>query len=221
MRWLTVRQGWRAVGRATAETPERTAAAAGCGLVPWLSILLAAFGLLWSFNRSVDTSLPPPQLILVAGGYEYRERHAARLAGASGLPVLVTGGISRDYGIRLFRAAQVPSSQVSRDDRAQDTLENFTTSLATLRDRKVNHVLLVTGSDHMPRALLVGRIVAGSRGIRITPEAVDCGEDCHPESPLKRLADAGRALIWAVSGHDVKRWLLPARPLKLDHPAGR
>ena len=221
MRWLTVRQGLRAVGRATAETPERTAAAAGCGLVPWLSILLAAFGLLWLFNRSVETSLPPPQLILVAGGYEYRERHAARLAGTSGLPVLVTGGISRDYGTRLFRAAQVPSSQVSRDDRAQDTLENFTTSLATLRDRKVNHVLLVTGSDHMPRALLVGRIVAGSRGIRITPEAVACGEDCHPESPLKRLADAGRALIWAVSGQDVKRWLLPVQSLQPGQRAGR
>ena len=220
MRWLMVRQGLRAVGRANGETPE-PAAAVGCGLVPWLSILLGACGLIWFFNTSGEAPSPPPQLILVAGGYEYRESHAARLAGESGLPVLVTGGISRDYGNLLFRAAQVPSSQVSRDDRAHDTLENFTTSLAALRNRKVRHILLVTGADHMPRALLVGRIVAGSRGIRITPEAVDCGEDCHPESPLKRLADAGRALIWAISGQDVKHWLLPARSLHPDHPASR
>ena len=217
MRWSMGRQRWRVAAR----VPGQARATAGFGLVEWLSVLLVTFGIVWLLGRSDESPAPAPQLILVAGGYEYRERHAARLARESGLPVLVTGGISHDYGTRLFRTAQVPSNQVSRDDRAHDTLENFTTSLAALRQRKVRHILLVTGSDHMPRALLVGRIVAGSRGILVTPEAVDCGEDCHPESPLKRLADAGRAVVWAITGHDLKHVLSPVQDSSPAHPASR
>ncbi|WP_257242929.1 hypothetical protein [Candidatus Synechococcus spongiarum] len=80
--------------------------------------------------------------------------------------------------------------------------------MAELKQRQVRHLLLVTGVDHMPRASLVGHIVAGSRGIQVTPVPVDCADVCVWESPLKVAADALRAVIWVVSGQDVKRLVL-------------
>lgn len=173
-----------------------------------LSALGMGLGIWWLLRTSGQHPVQPPQLILVAGGFEYRERHAARLAREHDLPVLVSGGLSADYGRALFVEEGVQGPQLSRDDQASDTLENFTTLLAELKQRQVRHLLLVTGVDHMPRASLVGRIVAGSRGIQVTPAPVDCAESCVWESPLKVAADGLRAVIWVVSGQDVKTLVL-------------
>ncbi|WP_025782194.1 YdcF family protein [Candidatus Synechococcus spongiarum] len=173
-----------------------------------LSALGMGLGMWWLLRTSSQHPVQPPQLIFVAGGFEYRERHAARLAREHNLPVLVSGGLSADYGRALFVEEGVQGPQLSRDDQAGDTLENFTTLLAELQQRQVRHLLLVTGVDHMPRASLVGRIVAGSRGIQVTPAPVDCGNACIWESPLKVAADGLRAVIWVVSGQDVKTLVL-------------
>ena len=176
-------------------------------LIPMLK-LASALGMglaMWGLLRTAGQHpVHPPQLILVAGGFEYRERYAARLARERNLPVLVSGGLSAEYGRALFFEEGVQEGQLSRDDQANDTLENFTTLLAELKRRQVRHLLLVTGMDHMPRAALVGRIVAGSRGIQVTPAPVDCGDACIRESPVKVAADGLRAVIWVVSGRDVK-----------------
>ena len=177
-------------------------------LMKVLSALAMGLGMGWLLRTASQYPVHPPQLIFVAGGFEYRERHAARLAREHNLPVLVSGGLSADYGRALFFEEGVRAPQLSRDDRASDTLENFTTLLAELKQRQVRHLLLVTGVDHMPRASLVGHIVAGSRGIQVTPAPVDCGESCVWESPLKVAADALRAAIWVVSGQDVKTLVL-------------
>ena len=173
-----------------------------------LSALGMVLGMWWLLRTSSQYPVQPPQLILVAGGFEYRERHAARMAREHNLPVLVSGGLSSDYGRALFVEEGVQGPQLSRDDQAGDTLENFTTLLAELKQRQVRHLLLVTGVDHMPRASLVGRIVAGSRGIQVTPVPVDCGDACFWESPLKVAADGLRAVIWVVSGQDLKTLVL-------------
>ena len=75
-----------------------------------------------------------------------------------------------------------------------------------LRRARVRHVLLVTSSDHMNRALLVGRLVAGSRGITLTPVAVPCGARCLPEGRRKVWGDGLRAALWVLTGRDLRSW---------------
>jgi uncharacterized SAM-binding protein YcdF (DUF218 family) len=145
-----------------------------------------------------------PQLILVLGGEPAREQWAARIARRSRLPVLVSGGTNPEFARWVFARAGLPPGRVRLDYRARDTLGNFTTVADDLRRSGVRHVLLVTSEDHMDRALLVGRVVAGSRGIRLTPAPVPCAPRCLPESRRKIWGDGLRALVWVVSGRDLR-----------------
>jgi uncharacterized SAM-binding protein YcdF (DUF218 family) len=148
---------------------------------------------------------PAPQLILVLGGDADRERVAAHLARTDGLPVVVSGGTNPEYATWLFREREgLPADQVRLDYRARDTLTNFTSLVDDLHRSRIRHALLVTSSDHMDRALLVGRIVAGSRGIHLTPVPVPCGTACVTESRAKVWGDGVRALVWVLSGRDLR-----------------
>jgi uncharacterized SAM-binding protein YcdF (DUF218 family) len=170
-------------------------------------LLAAAAGLVWLSRGWWWPSPPPPQMILVLGGDVARERKAAELARRDGLPVVVSGGSNPEYAHWLFSQSGVGGGRVLLDYRARDTLSNFTSVVADLRRARVRHVLLVTSSDHMERALLVGRIVAGSRGITLTPVAVPCGARCMPESPSKVWGDGARALLWVLTGRDLRSWV--------------
>jgi len=171
-----------------------------------LAVLLLAGGLLW-LSRGWWWPAPPPQMILVLGGDVAREQEAAALAARQGLPVVVSGGSNPEYARWLFEQRQgLPPSQVQLDYRARDTLSNFTSLVDDLRHARIRHALLVTSSDHMDRALLVGRIVAGSRGIHLTPVSVDCADRCQPEGRRKIWGDGIRAALWVLSGRDLKSW---------------
>jgi uncharacterized SAM-binding protein YcdF (DUF218 family) len=172
-----------------------------------LPLALAATGLLWLSRGWWLPQPPPPQMILVLGGDADREKVAARLARHDGLPVVVSSGTNPEYARWLFEQREgVPPSRLQLDYRATDTVTNFTSLVDDLRRARIRHALLVTSSDHMQRALLVGRIVAGSRGIHLTPVAVPCGDRCRIESRRRVWGDGLRALIWVVSGLDVRRW---------------
>ena len=98
-------------------------------------------------------------MILVLGGDVAREQRAAELAQHDGLPVVVSGGSNPEYAHWLFQQREgLPSHQVQLDYRAHDTLSNFTSLVDELRRARIRHALLVTSTDHMPRALLVGRM---------------------------------------------------------------
>jgi uncharacterized SAM-binding protein YcdF (DUF218 family) len=126
-------------------------------------------------------------MILVLGGDKDRELVAADLARRDGLPVVVSGGTNPEYAHWIFEEREgLPSHQVQLDYRASDTLSNFTSLVDDLHKARIRHALLVTSSDHLERALLVGRIVAGSRGIQLTPVAVNV----RP-SPGSCLANSG------------------------------
>ncbi|SAY40005.1 hypothetical protein [Candidatus Synechococcus spongiarum] len=71
-------------------------------MLKWLSVLAMGLGMGWLLRTASQHPVQPPQLIFVAGGFEYRERHAARLAQEHNLPVLVSGGLSAAYGRALF-----------------------------------------------------------------------------------------------------------------------
>ena len=179
---------------------------------PWgLVALLLAGGFLWLSRGWWWPAPPPAQMILVLGGDLAREREAAALAARRGLPVVVSGGSNPEYAHWLFEQRQgLPSHQVQLDYRARDTLSNFTSLVDDLRQARIRHALLVTSSDHMDRALLVGRIVAGSRGIHLTPVPVSCADLCQPEGRRKVWGDGLRAAVWVLSGRDLKGWAGPA-----------
>ena len=186
----------------------------------WWPLALAAAGLLWLSRGLWLPPLPPPQLILVLGGDVAREQEAARLARRLGLPLLVSGGSNPEYATWEFRREGLHPGQVLLDYRARDTLSNFTSVVDDLKRSKVRNLLLVTSSDHMPRALLVGRIVAGSRGIGLTPVEVPCGQHCNPERRGKVWGDGLRAALWVVTGRDL-RWWAAERFAPLLDGAGR
>ncbi len=170
-------------------------------------LLVGGLGLLWLSRGWWWPSPPPPQMILVLGGDTQREVFAARLAHEDGLPVIVSSGSNPEYANWLFREREgLAPDQVQLDYRARDTLSNFTSLVDDLRRARIRHALLVTSSDHMNRALLVGRIVAGSRGIRLTPVPVPCGQLCVVEGRRKVWGDGVRALLWVISGRDLKGW---------------
>ena len=179
---------------------------------PWgLLALLLAGGFLWLSRGWWWPAPPTPQMILVLGGDVAREREAAALAARQGLPVVVSGGSNPEYAHWLFEQRQgLPPHQVQLDYRARDTLSNFTSLVDDLRHARIRHALLVTSSDHMGRALLVGRIVAGSRGIHLTPVPVSCGDRCQPEGRRKVWGDGLRAAVWVLSGRDLRGWAGPA-----------
>jgi uncharacterized SAM-binding protein YcdF (DUF218 family) len=172
-----------------------------------LGAALAGLAMLWLSRGWWLPPAPPAQMILVLGGDVDREKVAARLASHDGLPVVVSGGTNPEYARWLFQERErLPSSRVRLDYRATDTVTNFTSLVDDLRRARIRHALLITSSDHMARAMLVGHIVAGSRGIQLTPIAVPCGSSCHPEGRRRVWGDGLRALIWVVSGQDIRHW---------------
>ena len=159
-----------------------------------------------------------PQRILVLGGDADRERIGLRLARQLALPLVVSGGTNPEYAQWLMEHEGLGKNEVRLDYRAQDTLGNFTSLVDELEGEGVEHVLLVTSEDHLPRALIVGGIVAGSRGIRLTGVPVSCAERCRRESMGKRWVDGLRALAWVISGRDRKPWALRQWPELFSQP---
>ena len=216
----------RAVSRRRAKAAPRRRRGLLSRLVRWRGLLVlgAAGTLLWLSRSWLLPPVPPPQLILVLGGDVDRERLAARLASADGLPVVVSSGSNPEYARWLFQRQGLDRHQVQLDYRAHDTLTNFTSLVDELKQSQVRHVLLVTSSDHMNRALLIGRIVAGSRGIALTPVPVPCGDRCRPEEIGKVWGDGVRAAVWVVTGRDLRGWLdgqqTPARGGEAPDRAG-
>jgi len=163
--------------------------------------------LLWLSRGWWWPAPPAPQMILVLGGDVAREQAAAELARQRGLPVVVSGGSNPEYAHWLFSQREgLPREQVLLDYRAQDTVSNFTSLVDELRRARIRHAFLVTSSDHMQRALLVGRLVAGSRGIQLTPVPVSCRDRCIQEPAGKLWRDGLRSGLWVLTGFDLRWW---------------
>ncbi|QNJ27405.1 uncharacterized conserved secreted protein (DUF218) [Synechococcus sp. SYN20] len=168
--------------------------------------------------REAITTVEPPQRILVLGGDLDRERVGLRLAQQLELPLVVSGGSNPEYAQWLLRDAGMDQSRVVLDYRAKDTFTNFTSLVDDLKRDGVKHVYLVTSDDHLPRAMTVGRLVAGSRGIRLTGVPVACQPSCRKETLGKRLGDGIRALTWVITGRDLKSWALRNWPQGFPTP---
>jgi len=170
--------------------------------------VLAGAGIAGPLRPFVEAALTnhQPQRILVLGGDADRERMGLNLARRMKLPLVVSGGTNPEYAQWLMRDAGLEPDMVRLDYRAKDTLGNFTSLVDELQRDGVHHLLLVTSEDHLPRAMAVGGIVAGSRGIRLTGVPVSCQPQCRDEGLGKRFGDGLRAAAWVVTGRDLKLW---------------
>ena len=176
----------------------------GAGLTIWL----LGPGPMAPYRRALlDRSAP--QLVMVLGGDVDREKVGARLASQLNLPLLGSGGSTPEYAEWLLEQERLEPEQVRLDYRAKDTLSNFTSVVDELQQQGVRHVLLVTSEDHLPRSMAVGQVVAGSRGIHLTGVPVACRPDCAPEGQLKQISDWVRALMWVVTGRDLRDAAIP------------
>ncbi|KAK3244918.1 hypothetical protein CYMTET_45493 [Cymbomonas tetramitiformis] len=171
----------------------------------------------------------PPEAVLVLGGDGEREQLAAALAAGSypgqlpsvvystslaqdsrssirstlcaALPIYVSSG--HDNVGEVLSNAGVPSERVHVDVRAVDTVTNFTTLVSDFQRREVRHVLMVTSEYHVQRAIVVGSLILGSRGIAMSAISLPSTRYANGErrESLFRVArDAARALLWIFTG---------------------
>jgi len=152
-------------------------------------------------TKSAKPSLNSPQktaqkqAIFVLGGAAERERFAAKFAQKHpGLPIWVSSGSPEAYARKIFARAGIKKSRVHLDYQALDTVTNFTSLVDVFQTQGIGSVYLITSSDHMRRARVIGEIVFGSRGIGLKPVPVPTQR--APEPPEKCLRDGMRALLW-------------------------
>jgi len=142
---------------------------------------------------------PRPQAILVLGGEPAREQAAAQLARYyPNLEVWVSSGEQPAKSDAIFQAAGVARQRVHLDDRASDTVTNFTTLIPTFQRQGIRHLYVVTSDFHMFRAKAIATFVLGSQGIAFTPVA--SASNKPPESLQRVLRDSGRSLLWIFTG---------------------
>jgi uncharacterized SAM-binding protein YcdF (DUF218 family) len=164
---------------------------------PWSLIVLPL--VIWLGVRAVRIHFEQPNAILVLGGGTEREKFAADFAlQHPDLPIWISSGTPEEYATWLFAETGVSLERLRLDYEAVDTVTNFTSLADRLKEQGIKKVYLVTSDYHMRRARVIGEIVLGSRGISMSPVAVQTGKEEEPLS--KAVRDGGRALLWVVTG---------------------
>lgn len=128
------------------------------------AIVLLGGGRLANAPEYADQDSPSAQTLR-------RMRYAATLQRATGLPLLVTGGSPEGAG----ESEAAIMARGLRDDfgvpvaweegRSDNTAENARYAADMLKDKNVQHVLLVTDAMHMPRAVRIFE----RTGLQVTP----------------------------------------------------
>jgi uncharacterized SAM-binding protein YcdF (DUF218 family) len=143
---------------------------------------------------------PEPQALLVLEGDTNRIRFAAQFSKSHpALPIWVSGNPGGfELNQLIFRQAGIPLERVHYDFCATDTVTNFTCNVDEFSQRQIQHVYVVTSSDHMPRSLAIAAIAFGSHGITCTPLSIP--SEGSTESWFRILRDCIRCVIWLATG---------------------
>ncbi|QSJ15297.1 YdcF family protein [Nostoc sp. UHCC 0702] len=142
---------------------------------------------------------PQPQAILTLGGSPYREEFTAQFAqNHPSLDIWISSGNSPEEILAIFKTAGTPSDRLHLDYRATDTVTNFTTLVSDFKQRRIQHLYLITSDFHMPRAKAIATIVLGSYGIIFTP--VPISSSYPRESIIRIFRDFGRSVVWIFTG---------------------
>lgn len=164
-----------------------------------LGCILLPLGLLPLRLKIAAHQAPTPQAVLVLGGDPKREEKAAKLAKYYyALDIWISSGPDAEKSREVFRAAGIPDRRLHIDNRASDTLTNFTTLVDEFQARRFQHLYLITSDFHMERAKAIATFVLGSRGITFTPISVS--SERSQESAKRITRDVGRALLWVYTG---------------------
>jgi uncharacterized SAM-binding protein YcdF (DUF218 family) len=142
---------------------------------------------------------PQPQAILTLGAWVDREYFTAKFATAHpDLEIWVSTGTPVETARPVFRGFGIPDARVHLDRRAVDTVTNFTTLVPDFKQRRIQHLYLITSDYHMPRAKAIATLILGSAGIAFTPIPVPSNEP--PESLFRIFRDIGRCFLWIFTG---------------------
>ena len=175
-----------------------TSATTLCGLIGSSCIVFGLPSLPQGINSPKANT---PQAILVLGGSPTREKFAAKFAHQHPqLPIFVSSGSPEEYAQYVFDQEGIARDRVHLDYQAVDTVSNFTIMVKELEKRQINNIYLVTSDYHMSRALVIGKIVLGSRGIQIQPVTIP--SKFEPESPVKSLRDGLRSVFWLMTSNN-------------------
>ncbi|NEO82151.1 MAG: YdcF family protein [Moorea sp. SIO4G3] len=142
---------------------------------------------------------PTPQVILTLGGGIERETFTAEFAQKHpNLDIWVSSGVPTPQAQNIFEEAGISDQRVHLDQRAIDTVTNFTTLVQDFKTNDIHHVYLITSDFHMRRSIAIAFFVFGSHGIAFTPVAIPSQ---RPEESWLRVArDVGRSVVWIITG---------------------
>jgi len=169
----------------------------------FIILLIIGSGKIYTYRKAFSND-SPPQVIMVLGGDVNREFAGINIAKKYNKSLIISGGSNPEYAEWLIDISGISPDLVRLDYRATDTLSNFTSLIDELGNRNISHILAVTDEVHLRRASMIGTIVAGSRGIRLSTLAVKCKGSCEKESLQKQMLDVFRSIVWVISGKDPK-----------------
>jgi len=145
-----------------------------------------------------QVQVPHPKAILMLGGNLDRDHLTADFAQKHpNLPLWISVGY-RNRSRQIFAKANINPDRLHYNNRATDTVTNFTTMVEPLQKNDIRHVYLITSDYHMARSRAITTIVFGSRGIIITP--VEVSSNRKPETKLHIARDVVRSIIWLFTG---------------------
>lgn len=140
---------------------------------------------------------PLPQAFFVLGGEPKREEVTAEIARwFPNLDIWVSSCPNPQETKRIFQAKGVTLTRLHIDQRAVDTVTNFTTLVNDFQQAKIQHLYLITSDYHMRRASLIGTLVLGSRGVVFTPVSVHSTQPQNQESKFRIVRDIFRSVLW-------------------------
>lgn len=144
-----------------------------------------------------------PDTLLVLGGTANRERYAALLIKEHPeRRVLIAGGSEDPCIWLIFDKAGAPKSNVWMEHCSRNTFENFIYAAPILRQWHTHKVLLITDLPHAYRALPVGRIILGAKGIWVDLVLVPNSGGESWRRPL--WLDIIFGCLWAVASQVVQ-----------------
>jgi uncharacterized SAM-binding protein YcdF (DUF218 family) len=173
----------------------------------WRLIRLASLSLILVLLSIIPIRLaiainqaPQPQAFLILGGDPAREKFTAELAQwYPSLEVWVSSPPNPQKTYETFKAVNIPNTRLHVDTSAVDTVTNFTSLVPEFKQRRLQHVYLITSDFHMPRAKAIATFVLGSQGIAFSPLSVPSNRP--QESLIRILRDIARSLLWIFIGH--------------------
>ncbi|MGB3639860.1 MAG: YdcF family protein [Rivularia sp. (in: cyanobacteria)] len=166
-----------------------------------LTLLIVLIGFIPVRINIAFRQAPTPQAIFVLGGDYNRTRFAGEFwQSRRDLDIWVSDfGRYLDEHRRILKKFGVSDERLHLDGAATDTVTNFTSLADDFVDDNLQHIYLITSDYHMRRSRAIATVVLGSRGVVVTPVAVDSGRD-EDEALVRVVRDFGRSLLWVLSG---------------------